>query len=485
MSSAGAAEVAEASKSAQPDTAVYRWYRSLRGPLKYLPAAVGVGIVGLLSTAILQITHPFLNHDDWDSILPATDWRTKLLFERQLAEGRWLNYVWWGVGGHHLTPVTATLVYFGAYAAFVVRLAQRISAGWWGLLVAGAIFVSPMVAEAAYWPAILGPSMVVLAVSAWVLPLCQHRVPRLLVWMSVSTLLAMLTYQPVAMLIFLMLMLEERRRPLRQLTGLALTFCVAWAGSVLVTFTLNWFAFGAFGVRPQAWRKPNQLASVADLVQNLGEVGTHFRMVFEATPVPVVLGLASIVVFLMLPAFRSWGVLLLLSVLLMSVVESLSTIQAGFLTPYRSSMWVWVVIVVAVFGLTELKPRHGRALAAIGLTMVLASGSAYWIQTVAEHQQRLDTYDDMAEQTRNLLPESGSNKVVIVGSKRDWGHYVFSQQATYLRSRTAFETGVTPTYCRAPRCGLARDREVIGNKRDVFVHDDVVVVRPPASEWNS
>lgn len=460
-----------------------RWYATRSGLLSYLLAVLGVLLAILTSTAFRQLTHPFLSHDDWDTILPATPWRSELLYERQLAEGRWLNYVWWRTAGPLLTPVTATLLYFGAYAAFVVRLARSITAGWWGMLVAAALFVSPMVAEAAYWPAILGPSMVVLAASTWLLPLCRHRVPRLLIWMSVSTLLAMLTYQPVALLLFLVLMLEERHRRLRQLAGLAVCFCVVWLGGILVTFTLDWFAFGVFGVRPQAWRKPNELASLADLVQNLGVVGTHFRMLIEATPIAVVFGLAAIIIRLLVPALRASGVHLLLSVLLLSGLESLSTIQAGFLTPYRSSMWVWVVIVYAVFGLRDLTPRVWKVAAVIGLVVVLSSGSRYWVHSVEETQRRLEVYDGLVWNTKKLLKKSGTTEVAIVGSEEDWGYFVFTQQATYLRSRTAFETGVTPIFCRPPTCALAGP-EVMSEPDDVFVDGDSVVIRPPASEWS-
>ena len=439
----------------------------------------------MASTAIVQITHPFISHDDWDTILPATPSRSDLLFDRQLAEGRWLNYVWWRVGSYHLTPVTATLLYLGAYAAFVVRLAQRLRAGWWGLLVAAALFVSPMVAEAVYWPAILGPSMVVLAVSTWVLPLCRHQTPRLLVWMAASTLLAMLTYQPAALLVFLVLMLEERQRTLRQQTTLALAFCAAWVGSVLVTFTLNWFAFGTFGVKPQAWRKPNELESFADLVFNLGVVGTHFRMVVEGTPVALVLGVLALVGCLVSPTLRSSGILLLLSVLLMAVLESLTTIQAGFLTPYRSSMWVWVVAVVAILWLAELPVRRAYLITAAGLSAVVVSGCLYWSTAVSDHQRRLDEYDAMAWRVRVLAEKTGLTKAAIVGSQHDWTYWMFTQQASYLRSRTAFETGITPRRCQPANCGLSRDPKVIDKKADVFVRGNYIVIRPPASEWSS
>jgi hypothetical protein len=74
---------------------------------------------------------------------------------------------------------------------------------------------------------------------------------------------------------------------------------------------------------------------------------------------------------------------------------------------------------------------------------------------------------------------------VIVGSDRDWTYYAFLRHATYLPSRTAFETGVTPSYCRPPTCALALDPDVVDERSDVFVDRDSVIFRPPASEWNN
>ncbi len=186
-----------------------------RGPRMYLPAVLGIIVAVLASRLFVQLGHPFLSHDDWDNLLPPDEFRERLMWNRLLLEGRWLNWGLWRLGGWILTPVTATLVYFAAYTAFVLRLAQRLVPGWWGLVVAAALFVSPMVCEAGYWPAVLGPSMVVLAVAAWTLPLLNHKTGWLLAWLGVFTLLAMLSYQPVALLLFLMLMFEERQRSLR------------------------------------------------------------------------------------------------------------------------------------------------------------------------------------------------------------------------------------------------------------------------------
>ena len=166
----------------------------------------------------------------------------------------------------------------------------------------------------------------------------------------------------------------------------------------------------------------------------------------------------------------------------MAGLELLSTIQGGYMTPFRSSMWLWLVIVVAVLWVTEIPLRQAALFGVAGLCIVAVSGSLYWMQSVSDHQRRLDRFDAMAWRVGQLIEKAGTERVVIVGSDKDWRYYLFTQEAALLRSRTAFENGITPRYCRPKSCALARDRKVIDKKVDVFVRDDYVVIRPPASE---
>lgn len=451
-----------------------------RGPQKYLPAALGILLAIFASRLFIQLGHPFLSHDDWDNLLPPDVDRERLMWNRLLFEGRWLNWGLWHLGGWILTPLTATLVYFGAYAAFVLRFAQRLMPGWWGLIVAAALFVSPMVCEAGYWPAILGPSMVVLALGAWTLPLLRHKTVWLLGWLAVFTLLAMLSYQPVALLLFVMVIVEERHRSLRQLAALAVAFGVAWATSILVTFTLNWFAFGRFGVQPQPWRKPNQLEDLSDLVTNLGVAGGHFALIFTTLTVPIVLGLLAIAGCLAIRALRKDAVILVLATLVMAVLESVSTIVGGFVTPFRSSMWVWVVIVVAISYLMRAGRRLLTIVAGVAAATVFASGSFYWGNSVVAKQALLEKYDAIESRLGTLLGENPGAQVLIVGSARDWKWPIFAQQATYLQSRTIDEYGVKPRHCRPPRCKVSTRPEVYAGESVVKVGKRIAV-RPPAS----
>jgi hypothetical protein len=452
-----------------------------RGPQKYLPAAVGILVAIFASRLFVQLGHPFLSHDDWDNLLPPDEYRERLMWNRLLFEGRWLNWGLWHLGGWVLTPITATALYFGAYAAFVLRFAQRLVPGWWGVVVAAALFVSPMVCEAGYWPAILGPSMVVLALAAWTLPLLRHRTGWLLAWLGFFTLLAMLSYQPVALLLFLMLMVEERQRSIRQLAALAIAFVGAWGASIAVTFTLNWFAFGVFGVEPQAWRKPNPLEDVNDLFTNLGVAGGHFALIFTTLPVPILLGLAAIAGCLAVRSLRKHAVVLLLATLVMAGLESVSTIVGGFVTPFRSSMWVWVVIVVAISYLITAGRGVRAVIAAAAAAAVAVSGSLYWAGSVATKQERLSEYDGIASDLGRVLADKPGARITIVGSERDWKWPIFAQQATYLQSRTIDEYGIKPSLCKPARCRLARDPDVVRRDSNVFVVGKRIVVRPPAS----
>lgn len=452
-----------------------------RGPQKYLPAALGVVLAILASRLYLQLGRPFLSFDDWDNLLPPDQYSEGIMSGRLQFEGRWLNWALWRLGGWILTPISATLIYVGAYAAFVVRFAQRLMPGWWGTVVAAALFVSPMVCETSYWPAVLGPSMVVLAAAAWTLPLCRHRTGWLLAWLGVLTLLTMLSYQPAALLLFLMVAFEERHRSLRQLGALSVAFVAAWGAAIAVTFTINWFAFGLFGVKPQAWRQPNRLEDLGDLVTNLGRIGAHFASIFTTLAVPVVLGLVAVAGCLAVRSLRPQAVGLVGATLVVAGLESVTTLVVGYVIPFRSSMWVWVVIVMPIAYLMRAGWQILTVTAASAAAVVAISGSLCWGASVVSKQELLSEYDAVQVQLGRLLAENPGAQVLIVGSGRDWKWPFFFHQATYLQSRTFDEHGFRPQFCRPPRCQLSLRPEVYASDSYAVLVGKHIAVRPPAS----
>ncbi len=260
-----------------------------------------------------------------------------------------------------------------------------------------------------------------------------------------------------------------------------MAFALAWGSPIVFTFTLNWFAVGHFGVQPQAWRRPNRLEDLSDLVTNLGVAGGHFALIFKTLAVPVVLGLMAIAGCLAVRSLRKHAVVLLLAILAMAGLESLATIVQGYVIPFRSSMWVWAVIVMAISYLIGAGPRIVTMTAVAAAVSVTVSGSLYWANSVATKQALLADYDAVQSQLGRLLVKNPEADVLIVGSARAWKWWVFTQQATYLRSRTIDEFGVKPRLCRPPRCRVATKPEAYAAADShVVMVGKRIAVRPPA-----
>lgn len=441
-----------------------------------LPAVLGVAVAMTVTSTYLQVVHPFLAHDDWDTLLPVTEAERSVQRGRLVAEGRWINYAWWRTVGQLLTPVSATVLYVAGYAAFVVHTGRRLAPGWRGALVAGALFVSPMAALLAAWPAVLGPSMLVLAVSTWTLPLCRHRVVPLLVWMGLTTGLAALTYQPVALLMLLVLLLEEMHRSVRRLAGLVIAFCGLWVAAVLVMFTLNWWGFGVFGLKPQAWRLPNPARGIDDVVENLGRTGRHFRDVAVTMPWPLVVGLVAVAFCLARPTLRKQAVVLLLGLVVAAGLESVGTVVGGFLVPFRSSGWIWVGLVVAISWLAQGGRKGWTVLSVAAMAAVAVDGAVFWHDVMTQRQATLADYDRLDRRLGSLLASHPQARVLVVGTAEDWKDSTYAAGATYLRGRTLHQYGVRATFCRLPTCTAPVDPRAFGQQ--VLVRDDTIVAVP-------
>ncbi len=251
--------------------------------------------------------------------------------------------------------------------------------------------------------------------------------------------------------------------------------------SIAVTFSINWLAFGIFGVKPQLWRQPNRLEDLDTLVTNLGRTGAHFGMIFTTLTVPVVLGLAAMAACLAVQSLRQHTVGLVLATVVVAGLESATTLVVGYVIPFRSSMWVWVVIVMAISYLFGAGRRILTVVAAAAAVAVAVSGSLYWANSVATKQALLADYDAVQSQLGRMLVENPGAGVVIVGSAQDWKWPVFIHQATYLQSRTVDEFGVRPLFCRPPGCRESTQPEVYAGDANVVMLGERIAVRPPAS----
>ncbi|RNL64070.1 hypothetical protein EFK50_05845 [Nocardioides marmoriginsengisoli] len=464
-------------------------HRNTSAPTRWgrvLPWALGLLAALVLTEAWRQVGHPYIAHDDWGFLLPVDAARRDAMLDHVLAEGRWLNYLWWLGPGHLLTPVTAVLLFGTAYLTFVAGVARRWAPGWLGLPVALALFSSPMIADLWLWPATLGPSMLITAVAALTVSRCARRPQLLRAWVVLATFLAFLSYPPAALVILVIVVVELVDRSLRELTGITVVFGLAYVASALVVFTLNQIAFGTFGIEPMAWRRPNPLHDLGDVGQNLRTYADSVGELVGSTTIPIALGALGVAVCLALPRLRARGLRLVLLVVALLGVQAATTIASGTFTPYRSNAWLWLLVVVPfVWIARETSARQwGRAAAVVALVVVGSWGIRYWQAAVEYSQDRREHYQRIEDRVVAEARKAPYDAIYLLGSEEDWRRGLFRQETQYLSEKTRADHGITLLGCHPPSCRLGSRPSVVARiaaGRHVMRTGDYIVVVPSAA----
>jgi len=82
-------------------------------------ALIFIGAILFILLSLNQFNYPIINHDDWDFLflqgaVPGygTPW------ERTLWEGRWINYLYFGIS-QYFTGFLSSAIFFVLYTAFI------------------------------------------------------------------------------------------------------------------------------------------------------------------------------------------------------------------------------------------------------------------------------------------------------------------------------------------------------------------------------
>lgn len=456
-----------------------------RSRLSWVPVATGTVLAVVLTGTWRQLLHPYLAHDDWYFLLRVDKIRQDQIFDRLLWEGRWLNFAWWRGIGHLLTPVTAVLLFTTLTVLLASRIAWRWAPGWLGVPAVVALFASPMLTDISAWPATLVPALLVAVVATWSLQRCAENRWTLARWIFLSTVLGFLTYPPVAVLLFVVLVVELIDRPLRDLILATLAFGASYAVGTLTAFTLNLIVFGTFGLDLPPWRLPNQVHSISDLGENLGRSWRQVLEVVDYATIPLALGLAALVTCVLLPATRTRGLRLALLLVVALGIQSSTTVLSGVSTPIRSWPWLWVLAVVPILWLAAGRgvQRRLQLGALMALALTAGWGLRYANDLNAHQQHELAAYDRVDHRLTTMLRERPGDPVFFVGSEEDWADYDFKRQAQYLSLRAFDEHGVTIEYCRTPECHMGQWPAVasrIARGMRVIQAGRYILVVPPA-----
>ena len=363
-----------------------RLIRSRAGESPWLPVALGVVLAFLGSLTWFQWWHPYIEHDDWDMLLPNGPTFVENHTARLLYEGRWLNDWWWKLGSQALSPRGAAILFAIAWLIVVAVIVRSLGLRWWSVPAVAALYSAPMMSMLSFWPATLAAPMWMLALTAGLLWLTRDRQALHLTTLVVGVVAISLGYPPLALLLLPFLVALHHTRSWRGLAVLAAAFVAAYIGGILLVFSLNDLRFGVFGLKIQAWRNPSPLNGLTSLRHHLHTVGRNWGAVLRPSTLPLLASLAALIVGLGEAGLRRRIGILTLALVGAAGLSASSTILNGVNVPARANVWFWpFLVLVCVWGLSALKLRR-RAVAAIALVFVAAWSTLYSAYATLGHR---------------------------------------------------------------------------------------------------
>jgi hypothetical protein len=452
-----------------------------RAPAWAAVLAVVAGV--LVSGYVAQVVTPFIRRDDWPYLLPEHIPGGSGVWQKNLTEGRWLNYVWWLVVGQHEMPVVASVLYAVAYGAFVVGFVRlfdvrgRAAAA----LLALAVFASPLWERLVYWPATLTPSAVVAALAVWTLPRASVGRGRLVVWGFVATVLSVLTYPPLAPVVLVAALVHLRRRPWRTTLAACALFVVVYGIGILTIYTLNWIAFRHFGVRISAWRHPNAAHSLHALVVNAHRYLVDLKGLAKALgPPSLVLGAVAGIVALLDPRTRGAWLRVLTGLVLVIALGGAQTLVTGVTTNPRGLLWGWLLAVVPA-GLLLSSVRWPRRVGLVLLVALSVAGLVQWRSDVSAHQQTRREYAAIVDAVVAAQQRTGLRDVVLYQNPAQRRTAAGGITVGTVQMMLYEYAGVVTHWCAGSQCSELAAR--VGSGPVVQVGDAIGVVVPRPATW--
>jgi hypothetical protein len=439
-------------------------------------------VLAIIVTGVYrQVLHPFIEHDDWPYLLRQDQPGGSSIWARNESEGRWVNWLYWYLLGRNTSIVTASVVFFGSYAAFVwgmVRL-LRLSRPVQVFLATFALMVSAMWIQLIYWPGTLSAAMIVAAVAVWSLPWVQRHRVALGAWMVVFVSLSLLTYPPVSALVLFAVIVGEYRSDVRRLLVLGVGFIASYGLGVLLVYGFNWLAFGLFGVDIAPWRLPNPLHSLADLTENVSRYAAQLSALGALLGVAWVVGVICLTWAIIERTTRRSGLILLGAIVILVGIEAGLTVLTGVVTGTRASLWAWPAICLSAALL--LKGFRASRLAGLASLVVIALvGTLAWRADISSHQQTQAQYDALTDEVAILMAENPRDRVV------KWMPPTSDQTnrpaltATRLSYLLSDRLGVFPLFCTRAECARIEAVAQQNPATNVFRVDDMTVVKIPA-----
>jgi putative flippase GtrA len=401
-----------------------RWSRSVVDgrpiPQPWASPLFGMLVFAVVVFAFLvasgQLAAPYLAHDDLDFLMPrgwtggyATPW------SNTLAEGRWLNYVWYQVS-MHLRPQAAYALFIGAYFLLTCAFALHASKPRAFLACALAVFFSPAFGHLSLWPSALFCGVFTCAAATWLLLRVDGRYAPLVLF--AATLVLVLAYPPCAALVLLAAALKTAKSSWRYKLVLGATYVFGFACGTLLIYLLNLGFHGIFGLQIAPWRHPRSGTSVAALLDNAGLYMDYWLRVAHAYWPAIVGGGVAAVALLLGADSRERALAVLYAVALICAIELGIVLVTGIAVPERATVWLWFAACALCAMLAARPGRFDRRAGVILLLGLALTGAGMWWRLYAAGQPTVHYEAALAKAIRAHPAASDGRDVIIVGNPR-------------------------------------------------------------------
>lgn len=422
-------------------------WRRLGATLAVYLLALGVIFVGMAHYG--QLLSPYLEHDDWDSLLSSA-WGKGYAspWQKTLSEGRWVNYWWFLLVGQHWSAAAAARAYLWFAALFACLLSWRVEGRAGKFLLTLVLFFSPVFAELSVWPATLASSMLLLCLAMLAFLWLGRRGQQ--VGLGLFTFLLVMSYAgaaPIVLLAYVYLRKVERPRELAVTLAI---YLAAYALSVLGIATLNDFYHGHFGLVLEGWRKAHPPHDIAGLWTNGLAQLEVLRQTFSQLRWPCLIAVVGALLVYRHGQRRLLVSLLLVAVLAFSMDMGLATLN-GTQVPFRAMGWLWVALVLPVLLMLGTSRRVLVGCGWLGLLCLLQVGVSRWN---AEYRVRRDTGNYIHDVGLALAQARGNRPVVLVGDPPSVPQLqpLFAEPSLQLRRAWQKEFGLRSEKCQEAQC---------------------------------
>lgn len=435
---------------------------------------LALGIIFICVAYYGQLLSPYLEHDDWDSLLSA-NWGDGFAspWKKTLSEGRWVNYWWYLLIGVHWSAAAAACAYSLFAALFACFLSLRVEGYAGKFLLTLVIFFSPVFAELSIWPATLAASMLLLFLSVLAFLFLGRYGQKIA--LGLFTFLLVMSYAgaaPVVLLAYVYMKKVERTREFVATLGI---YLAAYLLALLCIATLNYFYHEHFGLVMENWRNARPAHDLASLWTNgLGQLDVLRRSFFYLRW-PCLISAVSVVLVFLYGQRQLLVSLMLVAAMAFLMDMGLATLN-GTPVPFRAMGWLWVALVLPVFLMLGTRRRLLVGCGYLGILWMLLVGVLYWD---AEYMLRKHTGNYIHDVGVALSHAGDGRHVVLVGNPQSVPQLrpMYVQPELHLKRAWQKEFGLQSAGCEEALCrelaAYARDQHI---EKLIFPYGDMEVV---------